>query len=292
MDFDPLFPFLRGHTQVHAGKLRKRGVLVIPVFTFFAVDKGNMALIQYSNGINMLLDSRRSSERPSPLDYLRQKVSKLDIVAITHPHQDHITGLEEVCNYYRPKHFWHCGKYFKPDPVFDDWSFYEKLRKGEVSYCTPMAVRAGQLIRIGDSEVKVLGPRLPFLEGTVDDANNNGIILSVETNQSKLLLTGDTQEEQWDTLDLSRLTGTSVFLSSHHGRESGFSEKVLRAIRPQRIIISDGTPCDTDATAKYEKFAPVSTTRENNVVVGGAQQRSNSLRGGSDVNQSQFGAST
>jgi competence protein ComEC len=109
------------------------------------------------------------------------------------------------------------------------------------------------------------------LECTVDDVNNNGIILSVETGQSKLILTGDTQEEQWDTLDMTKLSGTSVFLASHHGRESGFSEKILKAMQPQRIIISDGACCETDATAKYKKFAPVSTTRENSVVVGGVQ---------------------
>jgi hypothetical protein len=34
------------------------------------------------------------------------------------------------------------------------------------------------------------------------------------------------------------------------------------------IIVSDGEICDTDATDKYRQFAPVSTTREHNIVVG------------------------
>ena len=42
--------------------------------------------------------------------------------------------------------------------------------------------------------------------------------------------------------------GTTAFLASHHGRESGFSEPVMRAMRPQLVIISDGECCDTDAT--------------------------------------------
>lgn len=244
---------------------------MMPVFTFFAVDKGNMALIQFSNGVNMMVDCRQSAERPSPLAYLKSKTHRLDIVVITHPHQDHLTGLQEVCEFYKPKHLWHCDRYFRPDPVFDDWSFYEKLRKGQVSYCAPLAVRAGQAIKIGDSLVTILAPKLPFLEGTTDDVNNNGIIFSVVTDKSKLILTGDTQEEQWETLDRSQLAGTSILLASHHGRESGFSEKILKAMRPQRIIISDGVPADTDATAKYEKVAPVSTTRKTSVVVGAAQ---------------------
>jgi competence protein ComEC len=237
------------------------------VFTFFAVDKGNMTLIQFSNGINMMVDCRRSALRPSPLEYLKGKIQKLDIVVVTHPHQDHVTGLQEVCEFFQPKHFWHCDRYFRPDPVFDDWTFYEKARKGELAYCKPMAARAGQIVRIGDSEIAVLAPRLPFMEGTCDDVNNNGIIMSVVTGKSKLIITGDTQEEQWDSLDSARLAGTSIFLASHHGRDSGFSARILKIMRPQRIIISDGEPCENDATAKYQVVAPVSTTRKNNVVV-------------------------
>jgi beta-lactamase superfamily II metal-dependent hydrolase len=245
---------------------------MMPIFTFFAVDKGNMTLIQFPNGINMMVDCRRSAERLSPLEYLRTKIKKLDIVVITHPHQDHITGLQEVFEFFEPKHLWHCGRYFEPDPVFDDWSLYEKARKGQLSYCQPMAARAGQIIRIGDSQIAVLAPKLPFIEGTCDDVNNNGIVFSVVTNKSKLIVTGDTQEEQWETLDAREVEGTSIFLASHHGRETGLSDRILRAMRPQRIIISDGLPCDTDATAKYERIAPVSTTRYNNVVVGGTRE--------------------
>ncbi len=244
---------------------------MIPVCTFFAVDKGNMALIQFANGLNMMVDCRRSADRSSPLQYLRAKINKLDIALITHPHQDHITGLKEVCEFFKPKHFWHCGRYFKPEPVFEDWTYYEKARNGQFSWCKPLAMHAGQTVRIGDSEITILAPTVPFIEGTVDDVNNNGIIFSVVTGKSKLIFTGDTQQEQWDTLDASKLEGTSILLASHHGRDSGFSDKILRAMRPQRIIISDGVACDTDATAKYQRYAPVSTTRSNSVVVGGTQ---------------------
>jgi len=239
----------------------------MPTFTFFAVDKGNMTLIQFSNGINMMVDCRRSADRLSPLEYLRSKVEKLDIVVITHPHQDHITGLQEVFEFFEPKHLWHCGRYFKPDPVFDDWTFYEKVRKGELPYCRPMAVHAGQIIKISESQITILAPRLPFIEGSPEDVNNNGIVFSVVSGKSKVIVTGDTQEEQWDTLDHREFSDTSILLASHHGRESGYSDRILKIMRPQRIIISDGVPCETDATAKYSRFAPVSTTRDNNVVV-------------------------
>lgn len=241
---------------------------MIPTYTFFAVDKGNMTLIQFTNGITMLVDCRRSESRPSPLQYLKGKgVRKLDFVVITHPHQDHLTGLEEVCEALKPTYLWHNGRLFEPDPLYDDWVFYEKLRNGKASYCSPVQVRTGETATIGSAKLLVSGPPTPNLVGTTDDENNNGIIISVMAGTSKVVLTGDTQGEQWEVVDLQPLSNPSIFLASHHGRENGFSEDVMETMQPQHIVISDGEPGETDATEEYERFAPVSTTRENSVVV-------------------------
>jgi len=241
---------------------------MIPTYTFFAVDKGNMTLIAFPNGVSMVVDCRRSETRPSPLEYLKQKgIRRLDFLVITHPHRDHLSGIEEMCEALKPKYLWHNGRYFKPDPVYDDWLYYEKLRNGELSYCEPTKVRAGQTATIGNAKLLVSEPRAPHLEGTTDDENNNGIILTVTTDNSKVVITGDTQHEQWDVVDLNPLSNASVFLASHHGRENGFVEEVMEKLDPQHIVISDGEPGDTDCTDEYERFAPVSTTREASVVV-------------------------
>jgi len=240
---------------------------MMPVYTFFAVDKGNMTLVQFSNGINMLVDCHCSSGRPTPAEYLESKIQKLDFAVVTHPHQDHLTGLKDVCEKFRPPYLWHNGRYFKPDPVYDDWSYYEQLRAGKLSYCTPTAVRNGHFATIGDSRVYVVGPPVPYLQDTSDDENNNGILLSIATGNAKVVLTGDTEKHQWEVTGLSRLANASIFLASHHGREDGFSSVALRVIEPQHIVISDGEPAETDATDKYRKIAPVSTTREGSIVL-------------------------
>ena len=240
---------------------------MVPIYTFFAVDKGNMTLIQYSNGINMLVDCRFSATRPSPLEYLLAKIKTLDFLVITHPHQDHLTGLKDVCEKFRPKYLWHNGRCFRPDPVYDDWSYYEQLRAGKLSYCTPVKIQSSNTATIGDSRVFVAAPRVPNIEGTADDENNNGIILSIVTGNAKVVLTGDTEEEQWSAIDLKPLANASVFLASHHGREDGYSDTALAVIKPQHIIISDGEAAETDATARYKKIAPVSTTREHSITL-------------------------
>lgn len=238
-----------------------------PQYTFFAVGKGNMTLVQFSNGINMLIDCRLALHWPSPVEYLKRKIRSLDFVVITHPHQDHLTGLKDVCETFKPRYLWHNGRYFRPDPIYEDWSYYEQLRNGKLSYCAPVQVRGGNTAKIGDSRIYLLGPTTPYLEGTTEDENNNGIILSVVTGNAKVILTGDTEQDQWSAIDLRPLAKASVFLASHHGREDGFSANTMAVIRPQRIIISDGEPGETDATEKYRKVAPVSTTRKNSIIL-------------------------
>jgi len=226
-----------------------------------------MILVEFSNDLNMLVDCRRGLDWPSPLENLKSKIRNLDVVVITHPHQDHLTGLREVCDWFKPRALWHNGRYCKPDPVYDDWNFYEKLRNGNISYCKPVRVERGHSLTVDDTTVYVTAPSSPNLLGTAEDENNNSIILAITTGKSKVVITGDSEKEQWATTDLRPLANAAVFLASHHGRDDGFFEPALRVIKPQHIVISCGGPCDTDAITKYERFAPVSLTRNKNVVV-------------------------
>jgi len=252
---------------------------MMPTYTFFAVDKGNMTLIQFTNGTTLLVDCRRSEGQPSPLEYLQSKgLKSLDLMVVTHPHCDHLTGLQEVCETLRPKYLWHNGRYFEPDPIYDDWVYYERLRNGKVSYCEAVQVKSGQAATIGDARILLAGPPTRSVEGTLDDENNNGIILSISTANSRVVITGDTQVEQWDVTDLRGLNDPALFLASHHGRESGLSERVMKAIGAKHIVISDGKPAESDATDKYRLYAPVSTTREKSIVFRPQQRQERSLQ--------------
>jgi len=87
------------------------------------------------------------------------------------------------------------------DPVYDDWTFYETLRGGGYACCTPTQVRAGQTATIGTTKLQVLGPKTPHLEGTSEDENNNSILLKITDGASNIVLTGDTENAQWDSTD-------------------------------------------------------------------------------------------
>jgi len=180
---------------------------MIPTYTFFAVDKGNMTLIQFPNGVSMVVDCRRSETRPSPLEYLKQKgLQRLDFLVITHPHRDHLSGIEEMCEALKPSTSGTNGRCFKPDPVYDDWLYYEKLRNGSSRTAN---LRACERARRPPSATP--SSWCPHRAHRISKARRmtrttTGIILSVTAEKSKVVLTGDTQHEQWDGVDLGPLS--------------------------------------------------------------------------------------
>jgi competence protein ComEC len=63
---------------------------------FLNVGQGDSALILY-NGTTILIDTGEADEGPSIVTYLKhQGVSDIDLLIATHPHSDHIGGMQDI----------------------------------------------------------------------------------------------------------------------------------------------------------------------------------------------------
>ena len=76
------------------------------------------------------------------------------------------------------------------------------------------------------------------------DANNLSMVVFFRYGPFKILFPGDLEEEGWLALlegeDFrAELQGTTVLVASHHGRESGYCDRVFDYCHPQAIVISD-----------------------------------------------------
>ena len=79
------------------------------IIHYIDVGQGDCILIQV-NEKNLLIDSGSSSNRNELLNYLTKlKIKKFDYIIATHPHEDHIGGMDEVLenldvkSFYAPK---------------------------------------------------------------------------------------------------------------------------------------------------------------------------------------------
>jgi len=62
------------------------------------VGRGDSIILQFENGRTYLIDSNVVSNKVTPYDYLTQNlgVTELETVVATHPHTDHIFGLQQI----------------------------------------------------------------------------------------------------------------------------------------------------------------------------------------------------
>ncbi len=203
------------------------------------VGQGDAILIQTPAHQNILIDGGPS---PSAIDLeLSEKLPfwdrKIDLVILTEPQADHVTGLIEVLRKYTVYQVYETGLDCE-STAYQQWLDMTKTQsiKREIAY-SQQQIELGEGIRI-----QVLHPPSPFLEGTSDDLNNNGLILRLSWNSLSFLFTSDIQKEaEWYVVGQRTCLNSTVLKVGHHGSVTSTSEQFLAAVDPEIAVISVGS---------------------------------------------------
>jgi len=159
----------------------------------------------------------------------------IDLVILTHPHADHLTGLIEILQRYRVK------RVLYPDldyssPVYDEWL---RLIKEKGIKCT--LARAGQQIHLGRAVIEVLNPPTPLLTGTDSDIDNNGVVLHMSMGRVSFLLTADIwREAEFELIARRADLSSTVVKVAHHGSDTSTTAEFLAVVNPRLAIIPAG----------------------------------------------------
>ncbi len=206
--------------------------------SFLDVGEGDAILIQTPTHQDILVDGG-----PSPQAIGLELGKKMpfwdrtiDLVILTHPHADHLTGLVEVLQRYKVK------QVFYPDldcdsPLYDEW--LSVIKEKAIAYSI---VQAGQQIDCGEDVVmNVLNPPSPHLTGTQSDIDNNGVVLRLNTGDISFLLTADIMWEAEFELITNRANLESTVLKvAHHGSDTSTTQEFLAVANPQIAVVSAG----------------------------------------------------
>jgi len=212
------------------------------VVTFIDVGQGDAAFIQCPNGRTVLIDGGgeesdkgRGYDRIGKmvlLPFLRkQGVNELDLVIATHPHADHIAGLNEVLKSVPVKNLVDNGEVFN-SPAYS--RYRELIEKNKIKYATG---RAGMKLHLADGVVgQVLWPT--DLNGST---NGNSIVFRLAYGTTSFLFTGDLDNESEDRLlGLGEPLHSTFLKVGHHGSATSTSDEFLAAVSPRVAIISVG----------------------------------------------------
>jgi len=211
--------------------------------TFLDVGQGDCILVEGSDGKRMLIDgggSERVEQSGDPIGekvvvpFLRRKgINKLDLVVLTHPHADHVGGLNVVLDKIKVDRVLDSGQLYDSQAYR---RFKELVRVNAIKYCV---VRAGEVINFGQNiKGYIINPVQPLL----GDTNSDSIVMRLVYGEISFLLTGDVESggeekiRQSSAVDLR----STVLKVGHHGSATSTSADLLRAVSPRYAVISVG----------------------------------------------------
>ncbi len=202
------------------------------------VGQGDSILITSPSGQHILIDGGPSPERVClelgrALPYWDRTI---DLVVLTHPHTDHVTGLVEVLRRYEVKQVLYPDMDYEAI-VYDEW--LDLLGEKNIP-C--IWAQVGQVIDLGGgATLEVLNPPVEFLEGTESDIDNNGVITRLKMGEVSFLLTADHFEDAERYLtDRGMELRSTVLKVGHHGSSTSTCPEFLAAVNPEVAVISVG----------------------------------------------------
>jgi competence protein ComEC len=160
----------------------------------------------------------------------------IEMVVLSHPHADHLTGLVEVLQRYRVEQVLYPESDYD-SPLCQQW--LELIGEKDIE-CT--IARAGQEINLGDGvKIAVLNPSVSPLTGTNSDVNNNSVVLSLSAGRVSFLLTGDIEREaEFELIARGSNLSVTVLKVGHSGSKTSTTAEFLAEVSPGVAVISVG----------------------------------------------------
>lgn len=227
--------------------------------TMLDVGQGDAILVESSRGGRMLVDGGPDPGRLMiALDeHLPAWDHRIDILVLTHPHEDHVGGLAELLSRYRVGRIYEPGM-IGPGPGYAAWAAI--LGHGGRPHGM---LSTGDRLSLDDIRFRVLWPdpgRVPEHPADGGTAINNvSIVLLGEVGGQRFLLAGDIEEEVDPELLTRGLPHVDLLKVAHHGSKTSSTQAFLDAVHPRVAVVSVGlgNPYGHPAPATIDRLRTV-----------------------------------
>lgn len=196
---------------------------------YFDVGQADSILI-LNNDTSMLIDAGNNADGPLLVDYIKNhlNINKIDIVVGTHPHEDHIGGIDDIINSFD------IGDVYLPEVITTTKTFEDMITAIENKELAITVPEIGEKFKLGEANFEII------YTGTDDkDLNATSIIINMLYGEKSYLFTGDTTEEVEATI-LNRNIDIDVLKVAHHGSRYSSSYEFLKIATPDYAIVSVG----------------------------------------------------
>lgn len=213
------------------------------IITIIDVGQGDATLIE-AEGRIILIDGGPKSDAEPILKLLDEKsIKNIDIMILTHPHDDHYDGLTGVLRAKSVGQLWWTGERRGPPretrapaswPAFMDAIIEEKLQIIQVSQSMVWMYKGVKI------EVLNSGGEYPD-NSSGKNINNDSVVFMLSYAGKRVLFPGDIQKDEGDDLvnDFGNQLKCDVIKVPHHG-SGDFSNEFIEKVSPKIVLISAG----------------------------------------------------
>jgi competence protein ComEC len=223
--------------EIHPGELE---------MSVIDVGQGDSILVVFPDGQRLLVDGGGipafGRQTPSQLDtgedivapYLWDRgMRSVDIVALSHAHEDHIGGLPALVADFHPRELWTGAT---PDSPAWRTLRAEALRDG----VKVVPLEAPAHFAFGRTAIDVLAPLPGYVAGDIPK-NDDSLVLRIRYGSRSFLLTGDAEKPiERRMVEEDEIQPTDVLKVAHHGSRTSSTEDFLSATNPAFAFISVG----------------------------------------------------
>ena len=199
---------------------------------FLNVGQGDAILIQSPYGQRILIDGGPDDNSQARLgEVLPWYARTIDLVILTHPHDDHVAGLIKILSNYKVLQVASTGS-GGTSPAYLAW---QRLVNAENL----------PVLKLGKGQVINLGPgcNLQVLwSDSGQSANNSSLVTKFVCGEFSALFMGDIEEKE-ERLIVAELKGqlsARVLKVAHHGSDLATSLDFIKAVGPELAVISVG----------------------------------------------------
>lgn len=193
---------------------------------FIDVGQADSILI-VNNDKTMLIDAGNNEDGEDVVNFIKDKgITTLNYVFGTHPHEDHIGGLDDVVNAFEIENV------FLPNVQTTTKTFEDTVTAIQDKGLKIKSPEVGYTFQLGEATCEVMS-------AMVDDSNLNvsSIVIRLEFGNKSFLFMGDAETENESAISWPQ---TDVLKVGHHGSDTSSSESFLEQVNPEIAIIMVG----------------------------------------------------
>ena len=197
---------------------------------YIDVGQGDSIFIELPNKETMLIDAGEAYEADNVINYIKNLgISKIDYIVGTHPHTDHIGGLEEVINTFD------VGSIYMPKATSTSKTYLDLLTTISDKGLSVKTAKSGVVV-LDENDLK-----LEFIAPNSDsysELNNYSAVLKLTYLDNKFLFMGDAETLSED--EVTSDVDADVIKVGHHGSDSSSSLEFVKKASPEYAIIMVG----------------------------------------------------